>query len=119
MLVPDVNRSAAEFTPLVAEDGTRKIVFGLAAVRNVGESLVERIVAERHESGPFIDFYDFCRRVDPMVLNKRTVESLVKAGAFDSLGHVRQGLCLVFEDIVDRTLERRREEQAGISTLFS
>jgi len=119
VLVPDVNRSAAEFTPLVGEDGARRIVFGLAAVRNVGESLVERIVAERAENGAFVDFYDFCRRVDPMVLNKRTVESLVKAGAFDSLDHVRQGLCLVFEDIVDRTLERRREEQAGISTLFS
>ncbi len=119
VLVPDINTSAAEFTPLVGDDGARRIVFGLAAVRNVGEGLVERIVVERDENGPFEDFYDFCRRVDPMVLNKRTVESLVKAGAFDSLGHVRQGLCLVFEDIVDRTLERRREEQAGISTLFS
>ena len=119
VLVPDVNRSAGEFTPLVGEDGAQRIVFGLAAVRNVGESLVERIVAEREANGPFIDFYDFCQRVDPMVLNKRTMESLVKAGAFDSLGHPRQGLCLVFEEIVDRTLERRREEQAGISTLFS
>ena len=103
----------------MGEDGDRRIVFGLAAVRNVGEGLVERIVAERDANGPFVDFYDFCQRVDPMVLNKRTVESLVKAGAFDSLGHPRQGLCLVFEEIVDRTLERRREEQAGISTLFS
>jgi DNA polymerase-3 subunit alpha len=119
VLVPDINTSAGEFTPLVGEDGARRIVFGLAAVRNVGEGLVEQIVAERHENGPFADFYDFCRRVDPMVLNKRTVESLIKAGAFDSLGHARQGLCLVFEDIVDRTLDRRREEQAGISTLFS
>jgi DNA polymerase III subunit alpha len=119
VLVPDVNTSAAEFTPLVGEDGQRRIVFGLAAVRNVGEGLVERIVAERDENGPFTDFYDFCRRVDPMVLNKRTVESLVKAGAFDCLGHRRQGLCLVYEDIVDRTLDRRRQEQAGISTLFS
>jgi DNA polymerase-3 subunit alpha len=118
VLVPDVNRSAAEFTPLVDDGGGAKIVFGLAAVRNVGESLVERIVAEREAHGPFTDFYDFCARVDPVVLNKRTVESLVKAGAFDSLGHPRQGLCLVFEEIVDRTLERRREEQAGISTLF-
>jgi len=105
VLVPDINISAAEFTPLVGEDGKRRIVFGLAAVRNVGEGLVERIVAERTENGPFVDFYDFARRVDPMVLNKRTVESLTKAGAFDSLGHVRQGLCLVYEDIVDRTLE--------------
>jgi DNA polymerase-3 subunit alpha len=119
VLVPDVNRSAAEFTPLVGADGRRRIVFGLAAVRNVGESLVDRIVAEREANGPFSDFYDFCQRVDPVVLNKRSVESLVKAGAFDSLGHPRQGLCLVFEEIVDRTLERRREEEAGISTLFA
>jgi len=119
VLVPDVNRSAAEFTPLTDDDGTRRIVFGLAAVRNVGEGLVERIVAEREANGPFADFYDFCRRVDPVVLNKRTVESLIKAGAFDSLGHPRQGLCLVFEQVVERTLERRREEQAGIATLFA
>ena len=119
VLVPDVNRSAGEFTPLVGEDGAHRIVFGLAAVRNVGESLVDRIVAEREANGPFTDFYDFCQRVDPVVLNKRTMESLIKAGAFDSLDYPRQGLCLVFEEIVDRTLERRREEQAGISTLFS
>jgi DNA polymerase-3 subunit alpha len=119
VLVPDVNRSSAEFTPLAGSDGEPRIVFGLAAVRNVGESLVERIVSERDANGPFCDFYDFCRRVDPTVLNKRTVESLVKAGAFDSLGHPRQGLCLVYEEIVDRVLDRRREEEAGISTLFS
>jgi DNA polymerase III subunit alpha len=119
VLVPDVNRSAAEFTPMVADDGSRRIVFGLAAVRNVGESLVERIVAARTEGGPFADFYDFCRRVDPIVLNKRSIESLVKAGAFDSLGHPRQGLCMVSEEIVERTVTRRREEAAGISTLFA
>ena len=101
--------------------GRRRVAscFGLAAVRNVGESLVDRIVAERDANGPFVDVYDFCRRVDPVVLNKRTMDSLVKAGAFDSLGHPRQGLCLVLEEIVDRTLERRREEQAGITTLFA
>jgi DNA polymerase-3 subunit alpha len=119
VLVPDVNTSSAEFTPMVGTDGKRRIVFGLASVRNVGESLVERIVSERDSAGPFTDFYDFCRRVDPVVLNKRTVESLVKSGAFDSLGHPRQGLCLVFEEISDRVLERRREEEAGISTLFA
>ncbi len=68
------------------------IAFGLAAVRNVGESLVDRIVAEREANGPFADFYDFCRRVDPMVLNKRTMDSLAKAGAFDSLGVAAPGL---------------------------
>jgi DNA polymerase-3 subunit alpha len=119
VLVPDVNRSAAEFTPRRDDDAGSGIVFGLAAVRNVGESLVERIVAERDAEGPFADVYDFCRRVDPVVLNKRTMESLVKAGAFDSLGHPRQGLCLVLEEIVDRTIERRREHDVGIATLFS
>ena len=70
-------------------------------------------------NGPFADFFDFCQRVDPVVLNKRTMESLVKGGAFDSLGHPRQGLCLVFEEIVDRTLERRREQDLGIISLFA
>ena len=94
-------------------------MFGLAAVRNVGEGLVERIVAERNANGPFEDIFDFCARVDPVVLNKRTMESLVKGGAFDSLGHPRQGLCLVFEEIVDRTLERRTEQDLGITSLFA
>ena len=70
------------------------------------------IVAEREKNGPFVDFYDFCWRVDPSVLNKRSVESLVKAGAFDSLGHPRKGLCLVFEEIIDHVLDRRRERGA-------
>ena len=120
VLVPDVNRSVAEFAPdRTCEEGRRAIVFGLAAVRNVGEGLVERIVAERDTNGPFDDIFDFCTRVDPVVLNKRTMESLAKGGAFDSLGHPRQGLCLVLEEIVDRTLERRREQDLGITSLFA
>jgi DNA polymerase III subunit alpha len=91
----------------------------LSAVRNVGEGLVGLIVAEREAGGPFADFYDFCQRVDPQVLNKRTIESMIKAGGFDSLGHPRRGLCLGFEEIVDRTLERRREHDAGVVSLFA
>jgi DNA polymerase-3 subunit alpha len=119
VLVPDVNRSVAEFAPDRSGEGRPAIVFGLAAVRNVGESLVERIVGERAARGAFADIFDFCERVDPVVLNKRTMESLVKGGAFDSLCHPRQGLCLVLEEIVDRTLERRRERELGITTLFA
>jgi DNA polymerase-3 subunit alpha len=111
--VPDINRSASDFTSV---DGT--IVFGLSAVRNVGESLVAMIVAERERGGAFTDFYDFCERVDPQVLNKRSVESLIKAGAFDSLGHPRLGLLQVFELVIDRTLARRREREQGIMSLF-
>jgi DNA polymerase-3 subunit alpha len=125
VLVPDVNVSSSEFTAVAAPaegDGSSAartvIPFGLSAIRNVGEGLVERIIGEREQSGPFTDFYDFCARVDPMVLNKRTVESLIKSGAFDSLGHPRQGLCLVFEQIVDRTLARRREADQGVMSLF-
>ena len=128
VLVPDVNRSLAEFTPDftagegdigTSGDSAGAITFGLAAVRNVGEALVALIVAERESGGPFVDFYDFCQRVDPQVLNKRTIESLIKAGAFDSMGHARQGLFLTFEEIVDRTLERRREHDAGVMSLFA
>ncbi len=128
VLVPDVNRSLAEFTPdftagegAIGTSGDRPgaITFGLAAVRNVGEALVALIVAEREANGPFVDFYDFCQRVDPQVLNKRTIESLIKAGAFDSMDHARQGLFLSFEEIVDRTLERRREHDAGVMSLFA
>ena len=113
VLVPDVNLSMSDF---VARDGT--IPFGLSAIRNVGEGLVAQIVAEREANGPFADFYDFCLRVRPMVLNKRSVESLIKAGAFDSLGHPRRGMLMVFEQVIDRTLARRRERDLGIKSLF-
>ncbi len=112
--VPDVNVSASEFT---VRDGA--IPFGMSAVRNVGEGLVQLIVAEREANGPYADFYDFVDRVDPQVLNRRTIESLIKAGAFDSLGHPRKGLCLVFETILDRTIARRRREAEGQFDLFA
>jgi DNA polymerase-3 subunit alpha len=117
VLVPDINVSASDFAA-VELDGRWVIPFGLSAIRNVGEALVDKVVSERDRNGPYADFYDFCARVDPMVLNKRTVESLIKAGAFDKLGHPRQGLCLVFEQIVDRTLARRREREQGVMSLF-
>ncbi len=126
VVVPDVNRSESDFAVVEEVDvsngsaGSRRkiITFGLSAVRNVGEGLVGLIVEERDANGPFTDFYDFCERVDPTVLNKRAIESLIKAGAFDSLDHPRKGLLLVFEQIVDQTLQRRRERDAGVMNLF-
>ncbi len=122
VLVPDVNRSESEFTPLIETnaDGTERpsIVFGLSAVRNVGEGLVRLLLAEREANGPFADFYDFCERVDFQVLNKKTLESLIKAGGFDSLGHPRQGLLRAFEHIVDTVVARRRERDMGVMSLF-
>ena len=115
--VPDINTSASDFTARTV-DGLGIIPFGMSAVRNVGEGLVGQIIAEREKEGPFTDFYDFCQRVDPLVLNKRTVESLIKAGAFDSLGHPRKGLTLVHEQVIDRTVARRRERDLGVMSLF-
>ena len=63
------------------------IRFGLSAIRNVGEGVVQRILEERAADGPFAHFQEFIDRVDPLVLNKRTIESLIKAGAFDGMGH--------------------------------
>ena len=116
--VPDVNRSGLDFEPVVDPSAKGEILFGLSAVRNVGEGLSELVVAERDTSGPFSDFYDFCARVDPGVLNKRAIESLIKAGAFDSLGHPRQGLLAVHEQVIERTLARRRREAEGQFELF-
>ena len=118
VLVPDVNRSSADFVAARLDDGQEVIPFGLAAVRNVGSALVDLIVTEREASGPFTSFIDFCDRVPLPVLNKKTLEALIKAGAFDSLDHPRRGLLAVFESIVDRTVGRRREADMGVMTLF-
>ena len=94
------------------------ITFGLSAIRNVGEGLVELLLKERDANGPFENFYDFVERVPEAVLNKRTVESLIKAGAFDSLWHPRKGLLMVYEQIIDTTVVRRRERDQGVMSLF-
>lgn len=113
VLVPDVNESESDFT---VRDG--RIRFGLSAVRNVGEGVVEKISGAR-EDGLFESFLDFVNRVDTSALNKRTVESLIKAGAFDALGHSRKGLTLMHELVLDATLERRRNEEMGQYSLFA
>ena len=119
VLVPDVNISASDFIAVDKADGSRAIAFGMSAVRNVGEGLVALILAERNERGPFADFFDFCDRVDVSVLNKRTLESLIKAGGFDSMGYSRKGLLGYFDRIIDDTVARRRKEAEGQFDLFS
>jgi DNA polymerase-3 subunit alpha len=114
---PDINSSGVDFVPVVEGDN-RVISFGLSAIRNVGEAVVSQIVDHRRANGPFTSFYDFVDRAPIATLNKRTVESLIKAGAFDSLGHPRKGLLLVFESIIENTLSRRRERDQGVMSLF-
>jgi len=121
VLPPDVNDSDSDFTPArttpeAAEpDGIR---YGLSAVRNVGEQVVEGIIAARRSKGRFTDFFDFCDKVDAGVLNKRVVESLIKAGAFDSFEHSRRGLLEIHEDHVEAMVARKRAEAAGQFSLF-
>jgi DNA polymerase-3 subunit alpha len=117
--VPDVNRSAADFTPVALEESANgAILFGLAAVRNVGSSVAEAIVAEREAKGPFADFRDFCERVPIFCLNKQPMDALIRAGAFDSLGHTRKGLLHVHELITGQIIARRREREQGVFSLF-
>jgi DNA polymerase-3 subunit alpha len=136
VLVPCVNASMSDFAcelgekemkappnggeaePSIDQSRRDAIRFGLSAVRNVGEGVSELLIIERTENGPFGDFHDFCDRVDASVLNKRTVESLINAGAFDSLGHPRKGLLTIFEQVIDVALRRRREREAGTMSLF-
>jgi DNA polymerase-3 subunit alpha len=113
VLQPDVNASNVDFAP-----SESRIRFGLSAVRNVGEHVVEAIIDARRRKGEFTSFADFCDKVDAGVLNRRTVESLIKAGSFESLGHPRKGLLLSFESIADHALARKRAEAEGQFSLF-
>ena len=89
LLPPDVNRSSAEFTVEQTADGKKAIRYALAAIKGVGRDAMNRLAEERTENGPFKDLFDVAERLDQRVLNKRLVESLVRAGAFDSLNKNR------------------------------
>ncbi len=128
VLTPDINRSVSDFAALSPHEAPAgvllpagspgAIAFGLSAVRNVGDGLVELLVNDRDANGPYESFYDFVERVPEPVLNKRTIESMIKAGSFDGLGHPRRGLMMVFEQIIDNAVVRRRERDQGVMSLF-
>ena len=113
VLAPDVNESFVDFTAVPAADGVGDIRFGLGAVRNVGYNVVEGIRAAREEKGRFESFYDFLSKVPIPVANKRTVESLIKAGAFDTLGSTRRALLEIHEDAVEGAVNVKRTEATG------
>ncbi|GAA3518224.1 DNA polymerase-3 subunit alpha [Streptosporangium album] len=114
VLPPDVNESSLHFAP-VGDDAIR---FGLGAVRNVGADRVEAVIAARKENAPFTDFNDFLTKVPLQVCNKRLIESLIKAGSFDSLGHQRKALMLIHEQAVDSIIPIKRSEAHGQDSLF-
>ena len=113
VLPPDVNDSDAHYTPRGTD-----IRFGLTAIRNIGYNVVESIVSTRERVGRFTDFHDFIAKVDVAACNRRVVESLIKAGAFDSLGHTRKGLASVHEQVIDTAVEIKRSEAVGQFDLF-
>ena len=113
VLPPDVNESESDYTPRGSD-----IRFGLSAIRNVGENVTAAIVAARHEKGRYASFGDFLAKVDQQVCNKKTIESLIKAGAFDSLGHSRRGLMMIYLGAIDSVMESKRAESLGQYDLF-
>ena len=113
VLPPDVNESSADFTTVGTD-----IRFGLSAIRNVGNHVVAGLVGARQTQGRFADFGDFMTKVPVPVCNKRVLESLCKAGAFDSLGYSRRALVAVHEDAADQYLDLKRNEAIGQDSLF-
>jgi len=113
VLPPDVNESDVDFTAIATD-----IRFGLAAVRNVGVNVVESLKVSRTNKGRFTSFGDFLTKVDVQVCNKRVIESLIKAGAFDSLGHTRRGLFAIHVESVDSVLDTKKAEAIGQFDLF-
>jgi DNA polymerase-3 subunit alpha len=113
VLPPDVNESDANFTPVGTD-----IRFGLTAIRNVGGNVVAGMVAAREEQGRFTDFADFMAKVPVPVCNKRVLESLVKAGAFDSMGYTRRALSAKHEEAADQYIDLKRNEAIGQDSLF-
>ena len=113
VLPPDVNESNAEYTAR-----GKDIRFGLAAIRNVGEGVVASIKSARATKGAFTSFGDFLAKVDAQVCNKKTIESLIKGGAFDSLQHSRKGLMTIHLEAIDSVIETKRAEAIGQFDLF-
>jgi DNA polymerase-3 subunit alpha len=113
VLPPDVNESLSEFAP-VGKD----IRFGLSAIKNVGENVVDSLINSRIKHERFTDFFDFLNKVESTVCSKRVIESLIKAGAFDSLGHSRKGLLSIHIEAVDSATESKKAEAIGQYDLF-
>jgi len=113
VLPPDINASQSSFS--VDGNGIR---FGLAAVKNVGENAIQNMVISRNANGKFESLVDLCTKVDMRLINKRVIESLIKCGAFDSLGARRSQLLAVLERAVDMAAVRQRDKSSGQIGLF-
>ena len=113
ILKPDINESFTKFT---AKNSS--IRFGLGSIKNVGLAAVDSIVREREENGKYKDFTDFCERIYGEAVNKKCIESLIKAGAFDNLGKTRRTLIASFENIIDTIADSNNKAYSGQVTMF-
>ena len=113
ILKPDINESFTKFTA-----SGNSIRFGLGSIKNVGLQAVDNIVAEREKNGNYKDFTDFCERIYGESVNKKCIESLIKAGAFDNLGKTRATLIASFEGIIDMIADAKNQDYAGQVTMF-
>ena len=118
ILPPRINSSFGPFTVDTDQDGKTGIRFGMGGVKNVGEKAVEAIVRERFNHGEYRDIFDFCRRVAGEDVNKRAVESLIKAGCFDGLGASRAQCAAVYEPAMDAQTSQRKQNVTGQISLF-
>ena len=121
ILKPDINRSFTKFTVDVdknEEEAIRKIRFGLGSVKNVGLAAVDAIVNERNKNGDYKSFTDFCERIEGEAVNKKCIESLIKAGAFDEFGETRNTLLSSFEIILDTISDKKNKSISGQVSMF-
>lgn len=113
VLAPDVNESDGVFSAVGSD-----IRFGMGAIRNVGFGVVEQIKSSRADKGRFTSFHDFLKKVPVQVANKKTLESLIKAGAFDAMGNTRRALVEIHEEAVESAVSLKRNEALGQVDLF-
>jgi DNA polymerase-3 subunit alpha len=123
VLRPDINESETDFSVVVGDDGKKVIRFGLGAVKGVGEGAVEVIKAARTQGGPFLSLFDFCRRVDGRKVNRKVIEALVKAGAYDGVaqqnGVTRARVFGAIGLASERAAEAQRERESGQTNLLA
>jgi DNA polymerase-3 subunit alpha len=118
VLGPDINASRENFTPVINDGSEGAVRFGLAAIRGVGETPSGAIIAEREKNGPFKDFEDFATRVDSKLANRRVMEALIRAGAFDALGEDRGTILHHLEGILREIQDLQKDREAGQANMF-
>ena len=117
ILKPDINKSETKFT-VSTEDGKRKIRFGMGSIKNVGTAAVDTIVKEREKNGSYKSFTDFCERIQGEAVNKKCIESLIKAGVFDEFEQTRSTLMASFEEILDSISDNSKKNFKGQVSMF-